>query len=70
MITVTDKDILASLGQRKGFRVFIALFLLWAIVGGVLYAIIGNHNLFQAIHSVHTPALDQFFIIIPMWVIL
>lgn len=61
MITVTDKDMPASLGQSKGFRIFMVLFSLWAIVGGVLYATKGNHALFQAVHSVHTPVLDQFF---------
>lgn len=61
MITGTDKYVPASLGQRKGFRVFMVLFLLWVIVGGILFATIGSHNVFRAVHSAHTPALDQFF---------
>ncbi|RYD95344.1 MAG: phosphatase PAP2 family protein [Sphingobacteriales bacterium] len=60
MISVTDKNV-PSLSGHKGFRIFMVLFLIWALAGGVLYATMGNHALFQAVHSTHTPALDHFF---------
>lgn len=62
MIAVTDTNMPASsLWLNKGFRIFMVLFLLWAIVGGGLYATKGNHALFQGVHSLHTPFWDQFF---------
>lgn len=61
MVPATDRDVPTALGQNKGFRIFMVLFLFWTLIGGILYATIGNHALFQAIHSLYTPALDGFF---------
>jgi len=61
MITAADHKIPVTLGQNKGFRIFMVLFLLWALIGGLLYATMGNHALFQLVHSAHTPALDPVF---------
>jgi len=61
MITAADHKIPVTSGQNKGFRIFMVLFLLWALIGGLLYATMGNHALFQLVHSAHTPALDPVF---------
>lgn len=61
MVTTIDKYVPAGLGQNKGFRLFMVLFLLWALIGGILYATLGNHALFRAVHSAHVPVLDHFF---------
>lgn len=61
MGTITDRNIPGGLGQNKGFLVFMMLFLVWVLAGGIWYAALGNHAIFRAVHSAHIPALDRFF---------
>ncbi|OJV51737.1 MAG: hypothetical protein BGO31_11365 [Bacteroidetes bacterium 43-16] len=61
MRQMTQKNAWAALKENSGFRSFFLLFLLWFLIGGLAYIFVGNHALFQAVHSAHTPFWDYIF---------
>lgn len=47
--------------SKKGLEIFGRYFILWLILGGILWLTQGNLNLFKWVHTHHQPVADLFF---------